>query len=153
MELKGFIIGLVILIISLGLCITFVIDLYSEDGYDIDLSADKNTKTLYNISQNTESYSSSVSSSTKGIYDGLPGESGASFDPEGTESQLQLGALSALTQMKGMLSIFTQMLISLFGLLGLSVSATEAYLWFFSVIIIVPLALILLSSVLQNPVR
>jgi len=155
MNLNGFITGLVLFIISIIIVISFVIQAYDTDGYNIDLNSDENTKSLYNYSTLASNSKTETRSTLRGINSGLPGEENSSFNPTtstGSDAVLQMNALSAVSQSKSMLSVFTNMLQSLFWMLGMDVTATEAFLWFLGVVVILPIVLMLLSTVLRNAV-
>ena len=155
MDVKSFIIGLGLFILAMIVTTSFVIDLYGEDGYEVDLTLDENTKLLNNLSQQAQIYKSDTIGATDSIYSGLPGENDSYFNAQdgyNSDAELQMSALSAISNLKGMLGIFTSMLVGTFGLLGLDVGTTEAYIWFFGILVIVPLMFILISAFVRNPI-
>ena len=154
MDLKGFIIGLVIFIVSTLVCIGFAIDMFSSDGYNVDLNNDSDTKVLYNISQLAENSRDSVESSTGSIYSRVPGQGNSSYNPitGSTDADLSKSALSALSESGNMINVFSQMLVAMFGLIGVETSVASAYLWFFGILIIIPIGFLLINALLRNPI-
>jgi hypothetical protein len=149
MRIQNFILGLMFFIVSSLIVLSLVFDVYSPQGYDIDLSNDTHTATLADLQTNAQQAQTDSQTATDSIWEKTPGQSGAEIESgDVTEGDMIKSSIRALTNIGDYLDVFTTMMSASFVSMGLGVGGP--LFWFFTSSIILIVGLLLISSVLRN---
>ena len=149
MRLQEFILGLMFFIAASLVILSLVFDMYSADGYNIDLSNDTDTAFLSDLQDKANQARTDTQGTTDSIWEKTPGQSDADIESgDVTEGDMIKSSIRALTSIGDYLDVFTAMIGATFNAIGISLSGP--IFWFFTSSIILVIGLLLISSVLRN---
>lgn len=149
MELRDFIIGLLFFIAATLVCFSFVIDMYSAEGYDIDLNNDTRTAFIGNMQNEAEAARNSTHVTTKDLQSRTIGQPNSNIESGSiTEADMITSSLFSLTNVGTYLDIFVGIFESLGNAMG--IGSNGVIVWFFVSSIIITISLILISTVLRT---
>lgn len=135
------------IVVSL-VCLSFVFDMYSPLGYDIDLSANNDTKVLSSLQTKLEDYQSQMENTNKDIWSKTVGQVNASIDSGSiSEADMIKSSLRALASTGTYLDVFTTMVNAFFAALHLQASVI---FWFLTSSVVIIVSMILLSTVFRQ---
>lgn len=155
MELKDFVIGLLFFIALTIVTLSFVIDMYSSNGFNIDLNADNKTKFLGDLNDRAIASQLKADGTSKAIWNRTIGQMGANIESGSTtEADMIKTSLFSLTSIGDYLDIFNSLLVSGFNAIGIpidqnSILANPVF-WFISLSVIITIGFILLSTVIRT---
>lgn len=154
MKLQNLILGLAFMIISLIICVSIAIDMYSPENYDVNLSEDESTKALYTLQEKANEGFTQSQSSIESIRLNTPGQNGTDINAQTglTEYDMQKSATTALADTHTFLDVFAGLITTIFNGLDLSSEMRTVIVWFIGLLIAVPFVIMLINSFLKNPV-
>lgn len=148
MNINNFILGLMFFIASTLVILTLVFDLYSTNGYDIDLDNDNYTSFLSDLQDEAELAQTNTESASNNIWDKTPGQSDADFESgEVSEGDMIQSGYRALTSIGSYVDVFISLMRESFKAVSLDESPI---FWFFISGIIISIGLLLINAVVRN---
>lgn len=152
MRMEGFLLGMVIMIVSLSVVLTIALDAYSPKNYNINLSADESTKQLATLQTKANENYVNLQGGYENMRQRTPGQNESAYNPQTgqTEYDLQKSALTALKESHTFLDTFADMVNVFLNQFDLEVSTRGLFIWFFVLLIGIPIVFLLLNSFLRN---
>ena len=149
MRILNFILGLMFFIASSIVILSFVTDMYSNVGYDIDLDNDTYTGFLSKLQTEVNEAKVNTTATSNSIYSNVPGQPNSSFKSgEVSEGDMISSSISALSNIGRYFDVFTGMMSAMFNAIGLE--TTSPIFWFFITGLTITIGLLLITSVLRN---
>lgn len=149
MRLQSFLIALLAFLMCSIVVLSLVLDMYSEDGFDVDLNADNDTVSLGAFQESVEASFTKHRNTTEDLWSYTIGQNNASIESGSlTDADLQKSSLLGLTNVGTYTDIFSTLFTGTTNALG--IGQTNPVVWFFGMVVVIVVALILLSIVFPN---
>ena len=141
MKLSSFTIAVLFIVAASISIFAFMTDMYTEDGYDMNLSEDPNTAGLGDLQADLEEHQTSLSADSREVFNNSIGEPNAEIKSgEITEGDLIAASGRALTNIPSYLNTFMNLILSGFNILKLGDSVI---FWFIFTAFILIIAFLL----------
>lgn len=153
MRIANIILGIVAAIVGMILTLGIMFDAYQPANYDISLQNDTSTAALYDMQEEANAHYATMQESYEYSRKNTPGQELSTLNPQIglTESDLQQSALSTLKESGTYLNTFTSMVTTFFNTLDLRSMDRTVLIWFIGLLVGVPLVMLLINSLLRNP--
>jgi hypothetical protein len=150
MKIQDFIIGLMAFITFSLVILSLVFDMYSADGFDIDLDADNYTYVLSTLQNDAQTAQDDARTANTELWDNTAGQPSADIVSGSiSEGDMMRSSLTAITGINSYVTVFTTMIRATFQSVGVNTDSSPLF-WFFTSAIIVIVGMILITSMLRN---
>jgi len=148
MTLKTFFIALMFFIASSIVVLSLVTDMYSSEGYNVNLSNDTDTAYLGTLQTDLEEAQDTSSASSQDIWNKTIGQDGANIDSGSVdEGDLIKSSLTSFTSTGTFLDVFLGMWSGFLSLMGFG--SNSIIYWFVSVSMIITIGWLIINSILK----
>lgn len=144
MKVQNLILGVMAFVLFASVTIVITLDMYSSEGFDINLSNNSYTNELYTLQTEMETQKAEITSHNAILQQNMPGQNGTDI-PEGDIDQGTLikSTFVSVTKIPNYLDVFITMIRTGLNAVGLG---GGLFFWFFTGGLTVIVALLLLSS-------
>ena len=147
MKLGDVIIGLMAMIMATIVVLTLVVDMYSSEGYDIDLNATQETAKLGEIQEQARLEKEKITTYNSYLKNRTAGQPGAELpEDEITQGSLMSASSLGLTKVLDYVETFQIMVGTMLNSIGISDNnGNSPIMWFIIGSMVVTVVLLLLS--------